>query len=88
MSTIPVALSLSPGMEVMVADRIGVIIRSIDMNTVLVRDSQSGQTQNVNINDIHPTSPKKIAAPKLETVSDDLLKLAQGRLDAIRPCLD
>lgn len=87
MNTIPVALSLSPGTEVMVADRIGVIIRSIDMNTVLVRDTQSGQTQNVNINDIHPTSPKTIAAPKLETVSDDLLKLAQGRLDAIRSLL-
>lgn len=87
MSTSPATLSLSPGTEVMVFERIGVIIRPIDMNTVLVRDSKSGQAQNVNIKDIHPTSPKTIAAPKLETVSDDLLKLAQGRLDAIRPLL-
>jgi len=87
MSISPATLSLSPGTEVMVFERIGIIIRPIDMNTVLVRDSKSGQTQSVNIKDIHPTSSKTIAAPKLETVSDDLLKLAQSRLDAIRPLL-
>lgn len=87
MSTLPATLSLAPGAEVMVADRFGIVIRSIDMNTVLVRDSQSGQTQNVDIKDIHPHPKNIMASPKLESVSDDMLKLAQGRLDAIRPLL-
>jgi putative transposase len=88
MSSVPVAFAVRSGSEVMASGRRGYITHVIDLDSVLVRDAETGQVSRVRLAELSPT----IAAPAestqqadLELVPDEDWQTAQRRLEIIRP---
>lgn len=79
----PASFSVVPGAEVFLDGRRGTITRIVDLDTVLVRDAESGEVRNVTVTELEAiASPSSAdASPtSLEAVSESDWRVAQRRL--------
>lgn len=88
MKTYPATLDISPGQNVVVDGHRGTVVRVVDLKTVLVSDYETGKVNSFYISDVKPVSSLPINSPDLEVVSEDALKIAEKRYEAIKPLVD
>ncbi|MGH8030888.1 MAG: hypothetical protein ACREO8_00620 [Luteimonas sp.] len=86
MNSIPATFAVQPGAEVLVGQRRGTVTRILDLDAVLVRDSETGQIRQARLTELQPAMPSAtLAAPGLEDLADEDWQTAQRRLDVIHP---
>lgn len=88
MSQPPVAFPIRSGVEVLVTGRRGYVTHVLDLDSVLVRDAETGQVSRVRIAELSPTiaaSTEPALQADLELVPDEDWQTAQRRLEIIRP---
>ncbi len=90
MSTTPATFAIRSGVEVMAAGHRGFVTRIIDLDSVLVRDADTGQVKRMRVADLAPLAASDEAAPQIdiEHVPDEDWQTAQRRLEIIRPLLE
>lgn len=82
------ALALTPGVEVLAEGRRGFVVSTTDLDTLLVRDKETGQARSVALKDIEPCFASRVEVSPLEGVSDAKLQVAQQRLEHIQPLIE
>lgn len=89
MSAVSPTFNVRPGIEVRVEDRLGVVTHVLDLDSVLVRDSGTGQIARRRLTELKPSQAEFSARAEvdIEHVEDDDWNTAQQRLDIIRPLL-
>ncbi len=86
LTTVPSSFSVQPGAEVAVGERRGFVTHVLDLDSVLVRDAETGQTARERLADLKPASvPSAPPGGDLETLPDSDWQTAQQRLEIIRP---
>ena len=88
MSSPPSTFAIRPGIEVLAAGRRGYVTHVIDLDSVLVRDAETGQISRIRVAELSPTitSPgEALPQTDLELVPDEDWQTAQRRLEIIRP---
>lgn len=86
MNSTPATFAVQPGTEVLVGQRRGTVTRILDLDAVLVRDSETGQIRQARLTELQPAMPSAtLAAPGLEDLADEDWQTAQRRLDVIHP---
>jgi putative transposase len=83
---------LKPGIEVRVGNQHYRIRQILDLETVLVEDSQDGQTRRFKINELEPLmtpseTPSPMGQVELAQISDAAWQVAQQRFSVLRPLL-
>jgi len=74
--------------EVLAEGRKGFIISTTGLDTLLVRDKETGQARSVALKDIEPCFASRVEVSPLEGVSDAKLQVAQTRLEHILPLIE
>lgn len=90
MNRSPTTFAVRAGIEVIVAGRPGIVTRVVDLDSVLVRDAETGQIARARLAEIRAASSiSQDAAPQvdLETIPDEDWQTAQRRLDIIQPLI-
>lgn len=87
MSRAPATFPVRPGIEALVDGRRGFVTRVIDLDSVLVRDAETGRVDRCRVADLKPTTASEAVEPQvdIDLVDDEDWKTAQRRLDIIRP---
>ncbi len=88
MSSPPVAFAIRPGIEVLVAGQRGYVTHVLDLDSVLVRDAETGQVSRARVHELTSAAPAPVdLVPQadLELVPDEDWQTAQRRLEIIRP---
>ena len=86
MNSTPTTFAVQPGTEVLVGERRAIVTRILDLDAVLVRDSETGQVRRAKLAELQPATPDTTpASPGLEELADEDWQTAQRRLDIIRP---
>lgn len=90
MSATAPTFTVRPGVEVRVDDRLGVVTHVLDLDSVLVRDTGTGQIARRRLAELKPSQADVAARAEvdIEQVDDADWNIAQRRLDIIRPLLD
>ena len=83
---------LKPGTEVQVGAHLCRIHQVLDLETVLIQDSQSGEVKRLKVDELAPVAPpthtgRPTDEVELVEVSEQAWHIAQQRLSAIRPLL-
>ena len=89
MSATAPTFTVRPGVEVRVGDRLGVVTHVLDLDSVLVRDTGTGQIARRHLAELKPSQADVAARADvdIEHVDDADWNIAQRRLDIIRPLL-
>jgi len=89
MSTVSPTFTVRPGIEVRVDDRLGVVTHVLDLDSVLVRETGTGQILRRRLAELKPSQAEVAARAEvdIEHVADEDWNTAQKRLDIIRPLL-
>ena len=82
--------TVRPGIEVHVGEHLGVVTHVLDLDSVLVRETGTGQITRRRLVELQPSQPNVAARAEvdIEHIDDDDWNIAQRRLDIIRPLLD
>ncbi len=90
MSATAPTFTVRPGVEVRVDDRLGVVTHVLDLDSVLVRDTATGQIARRRLAELKPSAAEVAAHAEvdIEHVEDADWNTAQRRLDIIRPLIE
>lgn len=91
MTRTPSRIDIAPGAEVMVDGKPGVVLEVRELDAVLVREAASGRVRQVAVKQIAPSQTpagEQSGGLTLEGVPDADWKIAEERLDIIRPLLN
>lgn len=87
MSRMPATFAIRPGIEVMVGGQRAFVTRVIDLDSVLVRNAQTGRIDRSRVADLKPTASVGPVEPQIDIdlVEDEDWQTAHRRLEIIRP---